>query len=357
MAAFVPINRGADFFDRFAHFNETVTISPTRWNDYSVGALQCAMTLDIVETVSVADQTPTRLRFTYLQGGLRRTMNFELAPNVVSNLQTGFIRAVGENNSATFAEPVDVAYGEDGSYFYKKNILGEIRFDNDTFGDPIYGTYKYGYWRPRAPFEVKSLPLPSGQKCIAIYPERFSRFLSSIGADGPAVNNSIVVNVDYPGSANLSRPSIPCTDNDFGVVLQECGDLTAFTEGFSLVTNLRLYIADNFNIVETTAPDGYIPPNGRSFFPPSSLFSPEKRYGFDFDPYFIEVNGQVGSVASENVVTPIRPMDATGVSGTEMTANRIRMNLSSIRHPVELPPIFMMNWLVVMEERRAEFSN
>ena len=38
-----------------------------------------------------------------------------------------------------------------------------------------------------------------------------------------------------------------------------------------------------------------------------------------------------------------------------MAANRITVNLRPITHPAELPPITMMNWLVVLEERRKEF--
>jgi len=48
-------------------------------------------------------------------------------------------------------------------------------------------------------------------------------------------------------------------------------------------------------------------------------------------------------------------MDSTTVSGTAMAANRITVNLRPIRHPAELPPITMMNWLLVLEERRSEF--
>ena len=47
--AFVPINRGADFFDRFSHATESNILSPTTWNNYSIGALQCAMRLDITQ--------------------------------------------------------------------------------------------------------------------------------------------------------------------------------------------------------------------------------------------------------------------------------------------------------------------
>ena len=354
-AAFVPINRGADYFDRYAHYNESATISPTTWNDYSIGALQCAMRLDIVQATSAADRTPAKMKFSYIKNGVRTNMDYQLAGGVATALQAGFTISVGENNSTTFDEPVDVAYGANEKYYYKRNVSGPIRFDNQTFGDPIVGTYKYGWWRPLAPFEIKNLP--SGQICVAVYPRRLQSFLTTIGADGPEVNNSIAINVDYPGGAHLSKPSIPCTENDYGVILQECDDLRGFTKGFSLVTNLRLYIGDDFNVFSTTAPDGFVPADGKPFYPPCSLFSPEKRYGVDFDPFAVELTGQIGSVASDTASTPVRPMDATGVTGTSMTSNRIRINLSPISHPVELPPVVMMNWLILLEEKRKEFDN
>ncbi|OYV05976.1 MAG: hypothetical protein CFE26_08795, partial [Verrucomicrobiales bacterium VVV1] len=51
-AAFISINRGPDYFDRFSHAAETNTLSTTTWNNYSIGALQAAMRLDITGAVS-----------------------------------------------------------------------------------------------------------------------------------------------------------------------------------------------------------------------------------------------------------------------------------------------------------------
>lgn len=353
-AAFVPINRGADFFDRHAHTAETSVISPTTWNNYSVGAMQCAMTLDITRCVSASDRTPTELRFTYLRGGIRQSLTIPLNTGPAANLPTGYIRSVSENQTATFTTPVDVAYGANGFYFYKFGVSGSIRFDNATFGDPIVGTLKSGWFRPVYPFEIKNLP--SGKICVAVYPQRFATFMALLGADNLSVNNSLAVNVDYKNNTNLTRPLIPCTENDYGVILQECGNLTSFTRGFSLVTNLRLFIGDDFNTVATTPPAGFTPQNGRPFFPPCSLFAPERRYGVELDPFAIEVSGQIGSVASENSELPVRPIDAKAVSGSNMAGNRMKVNLSPITHPAELPPISMMNWLIVVEEIRREFN-
>ena len=328
-------------------------ISPTSWNSYSVGALQCAMTLDISACVSASDRTPTELRFTYLKNGSRQTLTMSLIEGVVANLPVGYILSVGENNTASFATSVDVAYGADSKFYYIDNVSGPIRFDNQTFGDPIEGVYKYGYYRPVYPFGIKSLP--GGKICVAVYPERFKNFMTLLGADDLSVNNSIAVNVDYVGNGNLTKPSIPCTENDYGVILQECADFTSFSKGFSLVTNLRLHIGDDFNQVATTPPAGFSPPKG-VFYPPCSIFSPEKRYGVDLDPFAIEQSGQIGSVASESNANPVRPLDATAVSGATMSGNNIKINLSSISHPAELPPISMMNWLIVIEEKRKEFN-
>ncbi|MFK7852380.1 MAG: hypothetical protein AB8D78_15500 [Akkermansiaceae bacterium] len=354
-AAFVPINRGADFFDRYAHQTESRTVSPTAWNNYSVGALQCAMRLDITKCVSAADPTPTEVNFSYLKNGSRQnlTISFDTGPD--DNVPAGYIYACREYQSRFFATPVDVAYGGLGEYYFKNEVSGLVEFNNQTFGDPIVGYRKYGYYRPLYPFEIKSLP--NGQTCVAVYPERFKEFLTLIGADGPEVNNSLALNVDYVNNNNLTKPSIPCTLNDYGAIIQECRDLTDFTNGFSFVTNLRLYIGDDYNVVPTTPPADYTPPNGSNFYPPTSLFAPEKRFGVNRDPLEVEFSGQVGSVASENIAEPIRPLDAKGVSGLNMKSAQLKINLSKINHPAELPPITMKNWLVVVEEKLAQVES
>jgi hypothetical protein len=359
--AFVPINRGAVFFDRFSHSTEGGTLSPTKWNDYSIGALQCAMRLDITQVVSSTNPQPTMLRFSYLKSGSRQTYSEPLVTGINSSLPPGYVRVCDENQTYNFGTSVvDVAYGLNGKFYFQKNVTGAITFNNARFGDPLVGTPKGGYFRASAPYDVKNLP--SGKICIAVYPQRFQAFLNLIAADGPAVNNSVVVNVDYTtatGSILLTKPAIPCTVNDYGVILQECADLTSFTKGFSLVTNLRTYIGDDFNIVATTPPTGYTPPG--LYYPPVSLFTPERRYGVEVDPFAVKVDGQIGSLArgykvnDTDEIKEVRPMDSKTVSETALAANRITVNLRPISHPAELPPITMMNWLLVLEERRSEF--
>jgi hypothetical protein len=363
-AAFIPINRGADYFDRFSHTTETSVLSTTTWNNYSVGALQCAMQLDITSVTSSTNLTPTMLRYSYLlSNGTRTSMNVPLTSAVQTTLPAGYVKVCDEGQSFTFSstEPVDIAYGISGGFTFRQGVTGTIAFDNNTFGDPKVGSFKAGYWRPRTPFEIRSLV--TGQICVAVYPTRFPAFLTTIGAATSATNSSLVVNVDYSttGLNNAARkPAVPCTSNDYGVILRECSDITGYPKGFSLVTNLRLYIGDDFNVVATTPPSGYTPaitttnPSGL-FYPPCSLFAPEKRYGVDVAPYGVNLNGQIGSLASDTATTAIRPLDSRTMTGTSIDPSAIVVNLRPIAHPAELPPITMMNWLVILEERRREY--
>ncbi|HEY1122415.1 MAG TPA: hypothetical protein VGE67_12475 [Haloferula sp.] len=366
-AAFVSINRGKEFFDRIPFHNKsdsTGSLSPTPWHNYSVGAQQCAMRLDITKTVSATNNTPTELRFDYFKNGSRqptpnRGLIIPLDRGPETGLISGYLYCADSGSSYNFGTTVvDVAYGAEGSFYYKTGVTGSIAFNTATFGDPAPGKAKKGYFRPAYPFEIKYLPLPSGgsKPCIAYYPKRMKAFLTSLQADGLDVNNSICINVDY-SAGNAPKQNIPCGDNDYGVLMSECDDLTAYTKGFSLVTNMRLYIGDDFNVVSTTVPAG----SGLTapFYPPASLFAPEKRYGTDFDPLKVQVDGQIGHLkgddGSDPSATPVHLLDFKMASETKANANNIDVNLRPITHPAELPPITMMNWLVVLEERRKIF--
>jgi hypothetical protein len=128
--------------------------------------------------------------------------------------------------------------------------------------------------------------------------------------------------------------------------------MSSFTKGFSLVTNLRLYLGDDFNITPTTPPTGYNPPS--AYYPPCSIFAPEKRYGVDVEPLGVNLSGQVGSLASESAASPVRPLESKTISGASIDGKNIKANLRPITHPAELPPVSMMNWLILIEEIRGE---
>jgi hypothetical protein len=352
-AAFISINRGPDYLDRFAHAPESTALSSTTWNNYSVGALQCAMQLDITQVANATNKTPTALRFSYIKGGTRQTLTVPLNTGPVPGLPPGYIFACNENQTYNFGTTVvDLAYGKNGTFAFETGASEWVTFNNARFGDPLVGVFKSGYFRPSYPFEIKNLA--NGKICVAVYPQRFPAFLTALGADSTVINNSLVVNVDYTaatGSIFLTKPSIPCTDLDYGVILEEASNLTAFTKGFSLVTNLRLYYGDDFNVTPGTAPTGYV----GTYYPPCSIFAAEKRYGVDVDPFAVDLNGQIGSLIAEDAANPSRPLDAKYGSGGNMPSSRIRANLHQFTHPADLPPICMMNWLVLLEERKSSY--
>lgn len=84
---------------------------------------------------------------------------------------------------------------------------------------------------------------------------------------------------------------------------------------------------------------------------------PEKRFGVNVEPGGVSISGQIGSLANELDVQPVRPLDSMTMMGNQLRPENITVNLRPITHPAELPPVTMMNWLVVLEQRRAEFIN
>ena len=184
----MPINRGAEFFDRFAHSAETNVLSPTTWNDYSVGALQCAMRLDITNVQSSTNKTPTALRFSYLKNGSRLSYVEPLVTGINTALPPGYVKVCDENQSYNFGTAVvDVAYGMNGKFYFQTEVTGVIPFTNARFGDPNVGIFKAGYYRTSAPYKLRQLP--SGKLCLAVYPQRMAAFLTLIGADSTASRN------------------------------------------------------------------------------------------------------------------------------------------------------------------------
>ncbi len=256
--AFIAINRGADFFDRFSQEDESNVLSSTSWNDYTIGARQCAMRLDVRKVRNANDPTPTILRFGYMKNSTTRAQSMDIvlsSTEIVSSLPAGYVRICSENQSYNLAtlnggKPVDVVYGESGGYASRQAVSGILTFNNATFGDPLVGTVKSGYWRPMAPFELGTA---NGQTCITVFPERLPAFLTRINGAGPDVNHSLAVNVDYSvsGLNNAAKYKPMNRENDLGLILKECANMTPFSRGFSLVTNLRTFIGDDFNTLKT----------------------------------------------------------------------------------------------------------
>jgi hypothetical protein len=63
----------------------------------------------------------------------------------------------------------------------------------------------------------------------------------------------------------------------------------------------------------------------------------------------------MASLIAEDAAAPSRPLDAKFGNGGVLPPNKIHANLRPITHPADLPPISMMNWLVLLEERKSEY--
>lgn len=342
-AAFFPINTGMDFFDRYRNKdNDTQTSSlddlipvdvkpvseTTGWRDYSSGARQCTMQLDVTKvlgqdprlTTATTDQSPLEMVFRWTVGN-------------------------GKPGDGGASQTISVT-------------------DADRTAGAAVTT----------PWAV--ITLPGGRPAVLIYVERLQAYLISKGVSAADVakNNSLVVNVKwqlpYDDTLHISetgrirQPNPKALADDLCVVVRETSDMSSFKKGFSLVTNMRLYIDDDFNKIAVTPPHPSIP---TPYYPACSLFAPEIRWGATESPMAVDLEGQINTLhnydakvdkTSGATNTPVRILDFKGGGGAGdevFAANRIKANLKQIRHPAALPPIVMKNWLVVVEERRNEF--
>ncbi|MGB1259377.1 MAG: hypothetical protein ACPG6P_05000, partial [Akkermansiaceae bacterium] len=310
--AFIPINRGLEFYDRYTSTKDSEfasnSISPTAWDYYSIGAKQCAMKLDIIDVVGLSNQTPTMLRFSYWWDD----PNDVLAGSVKSEV---FNRA-------------------DGSWPVPGTPAGDaFPFQTDISAD--------------------------GRISIKLHMERLAPFLTARNGGDFSRNHSLCVNPDYVYNNAIQKPSFPSIASDIALLLVDSSDLTPFSSrGFSLVTNLRLIIADDTNVepvLPADIPADYPLAAGEDYYPPLSMFAPEKRYGNKQYPIGIEIEGQLGSVAKGNT-NPVHIGDLkSGVDGS-IVPNNISATLKPITHPAALPPINMMNWMVVIRERHQAFE-
>lgn len=284
LVAFIPISLGNDGFDDLSNTSDDNRVSPTGWNEYSRPAMQTVMKLRVEDVVSSSDQTPTQISFTYKSGGIDNTIQFTKGVNWPSTSS------------------------EEGQDF---------------------------------PFHVEDTD--AGRYGLAVYIDRMATYLTSVGADGLDVNNSLMVNANYVDNLNIQKPNIPSLTSDTILMLRDSNDLTMFTNGFSLVTSYRLYIVNDVNLVSSGTDL-----NGGDIYPPLSIFAPEKRFGIKSDAIEILFDGQLNHVGKDTN----RPLDLKSGDEEEIVPENIKANLFSISDPSELPPITQMNWLITIEEVR-----
>ena len=290
--AFIALNRGTNTLLNTSDGTRAERISPTGWNHYTMAGPKAQMTLEMRTMSSATDQVPTQIRLRY-----RNTSNALV--------------------SATFTRGTNwPTEQEDGG--------------------------------PEFPFQTAELD--NTRKALIVHLDRLPAFVEDLShSGGMALNNSLYI---FPrtGESTVIPPSIPSLATDMAVSLRGGKDLTAYTTGFSIVSRYRVYIADSLNSVATTAPPNSGLPGGHVFYPPLSIFAPEKRFGESLTvEHPVELTGQLNSLKTDtgDSVTPLEFMSG---DDERLASNKIDANLTSLKSPAELPPIHMMNWLVTIEE-------
>jgi len=291
--AFIPINRGTEFLERESDGPSSQRISPTGWNDYSRGANQAAMRLEIREMLDEDTQIPTSIRLHYEdQNGNDRSEDYTRGDNWPAPQQPG---------------------GD------------EFPFQTD---------------------ELENL-----RNALIVYLDRLPEFVDDELPDAADIdtNHSLYI---YPNASQptVSEPSIPSEDDDLAISLRQGKDMTPYTSGFSLVSNLRVYIAETLNSVSTSPPPHSGIDADEEYYPPLSIFAPEKRFGESLVvDHPVSLRGQLSSLKSGSGDT-FNPLELKGADDDRVDADRLSADLVNLRSPADLPPIHQMNWLVTIEE-------
>lgn len=138
----------------------------------------------------------------------------------------GYTYCVSENGSFTFTQPVNIAYGGNGSYAYQNSQNGSITFNNARFGDPAPGVVKSGWFKALAPLPPTPPSLSAANLntfianhsryeggSAAAYSAEFQSFLTYMGGDvfwpkmfGPGrwTNSMLDITSSYGGAAGSS---------------------------------------------------------------------------------------------------------------------------------------------------------
>jgi fibronectin type 3 domain-containing protein len=116
----------------------------------------------------------------------------------------GYTYVTNEGQSYTFTTTVDLAYGANGSFNYLFSRTGTITFNNATFGDPILGTAKYGFYKvssPTIPAAPTGLAATAGTAQVAL------SWTASSGATSYNVKRSTVSGSGYVTVASPTTAS------------------------------------------------------------------------------------------------------------------------------------------------------
>lgn len=288
--AFIPINRGDETLLRTGDGARAERIAPTGWNHYSMAGRQAQMVVRVMDCPSINNQTPTEIRLTYRNA----------------------------NNGNT-----NVTYTRGTNWPTEQQPGGDV-------------------------FPFQTATLENTRIALVVHLDRLSAFVAGLPDTGGIEENNSLYIEPRPNHLRVRPPSFPSNDPDLVVSFRGGQDLSAYSAGLSLVSRYRTYIADTLNEVSVPVPTGSGLHSGHVFYPPLSIFAPEKRFGESlFIKHPVRLEGQINSLKTGNQT--VNPLEFVGGSEDRVAANLISADLTSLKSPAELPPIHLMNWLVTIE--------
>jgi hypothetical protein len=149
----------------------------------------------------------------------------------------GYTWCAYEHQSYTFTQKVDVAYGANGKFYYKYGVTGTIAFNNATFGDPIVGVFKSGYYKKVSTTTVVKLYQHINYVGYVVNLSEGSYTLSQLRALGMQDNDISSVTV-----ASGYRVELYQYDNFGGTrLVKTSNDPTLVNDGFNdVVTSVKV---------------------------------------------------------------------------------------------------------------------
>ena len=109
-------------------------------------------TINFSTPVDVAYGANSSFSYQYAKSGSITFNNATFGDPIPGVVKSGydrpFTQCAAENGSYAFTVPVEAAYGANGAYAYNRGVSGTVTFNNATFGDPISGVVKAGYYIP-----------------------------------------------------------------------------------------------------------------------------------------------------------------------------------------------------------------
>lgn len=125
----------------------------------------------------------------------------------------GYTYCANENQTYTFTQIVDVAYGANGKYNIKTGVTGSITFNNATFGDPIPGVVKKGYY--------KTSSVQSSSRSSSVSSQSTSQSSSSSSSTGTYIDKTAPFTHDGIGEYRWRMSVIPNYINSWNTDILE----------------------------------------------------------------------------------------------------------------------------------------